>query len=290
MGGMPLVIAALDTPLSEDGESLALDQLGPLMEFLAARGVDGFFVAGSTGQGPLLSDAEWRELARAAPRAAGGRRVLMNASAPTTREARARVAFALGAGADGVVVATPVAYRYEPRAILQYFRACIEAAGGAPVFLYRKMGDPWGAAELAELAAAYPNLRGIKDSATEMSEHLSLLRVPGLEVFQGYEALTALSVLAGGAGPASGLATVLPEIVVEVTRAAAENAPGLWAMQERLTRARTLVCARNPYAAFKALLELRGIPVGVPRQPFLPLAEGELDQIVRGLVELGVAL
>lgn len=292
--GMPKVLAALDTPLSDDGERLDAARVAPLIKFLQERGVEGFFVAGSTGMGPLLSASEWAELVKAALAASTGNDMLLNVSAPSTRETVERIEFSLKQSAArniaGLVVATPVAYRYEKRAVLQYFRDALEAASSVPVYLYRKLGDPWGWQEMADLAEAYENLQGVKDSATQMAEHLQLISVPGLEVYQGYEALIGSSVQAGGAGPVSGLATVLPEIVAQVTRAAAENADELWEAQERLTRVRAIVCGTNPYAAFKALLAVQGVPVGIPRRPFLPLRDDELEAILSGIEKYGVHL
>lgn len=287
MGWMPKVLAALDTPLSDDGERLAPERIAPLINFLSHRGVEGFFVAGSTGMGPLLTFEEWRVLVDEALAAGKGSLLLCNASAPSTREARARAEYAAGHGAHGVVVATPAEYRYEQGAVLQYFKDVLKAASPAPVYLYRKLGDPWGAVELASLAQTFDNLKGVKDSATQMADHLQLIRTD-LEVYQGYEALIASSVQAGGAGPVSGLATVLPEIVAKVTHAAAAGDPDVWAEQERLTRVRAVVCGTNPYAAFKALLKERGVPVGVPRRPFLPLSPEEVKSMIDTLATLGV--
>ncbi len=294
MARMAKVLAALDTPLSDDGERLEATRVAPLVKFLRSRGVEGFFVAGSTGMGPLLSDAEWRELVQAALATSDGSDMLLNVSAPSTRETLERIDFVGQQSAApriaGVVVATPVAYRYEQRAVLQYFRDALKAASGLPVYLYRKMGDPWSWQELADLAETYGNLKGVKDSATQMAEHLQLIRVSGLEVYQGYEALIGSSILAGGAGPVSGLATVLPDIVAEVTAAAVEGAPDLWAAQERLTRVRAIVCGTNPYAAFKALLEVQGVRVGAPRRPFQPLAAAEVDAMLEALKGFGIHL
>ena len=290
MSRMPKVLAAMDTPLTDDGEQLAPERVAPLVEFLSARGVEGFFIAGSTGLGPLLSLQEWRLLVEAVLAAGRGFLVLCNVSAPTTRETCERIEFAAAQGAHGVVVATPAAYRYERRAVLEHFKDALRAASPAPVYLYRKLGDPWGPDELDALAAEFGNLKGVKDSATQMAEHLQLIRTPGLDVYQGYEALIASSVQAGGAGPVSGLATVLPEIVVEVTRAAAAGDRDVWAAQDRLTRVRALVCGTNPYAAFKALLKERGVPVGIPRRPFLPLGREEIAAMIAGLRSYGVEL
>jgi len=290
MGRMPSVLAALDTPLSDDGERFAPERVAPLLCFLSDRGVDGFFVAGSTGLGPLLSTEEWRLLVDEALAAGSGSLMLCNASAPSTRDTCERAEYAAQKGAHGVVVATPAAYRYEKRAVLEYFKDALKAASPAPVYLYRKLGDPWGAAELESLAEAFDNLKGVKDSATQMAEHLQLIRVADLDVYQGYEALIASSVQAGGAGPVSGLATVLPEIVADVTKAAAAGDANVWADQDRLTRVRAVVCGTNPYAAFKALLKERGVPVGIPRRPFLPMTPEEVSSMVETLNSLGVQL
>ena len=42
------------------------------------------------------------------------------------------------------------------------------------------------------------------------------------------------------------------------------------------------------HAAVKALLELQGLPIGLPRQPNLPLAPGEKQALVATLKEIGV--
>lgn len=290
MDDKPRVIAAMDTPLTDDGERLAEDRIGPLIDFLLQRGVKGLFIAGSTGLGPLLSDEEWKLLVRTVCSSEKCKEVLVNVTSPSSREMTTRIQYALNQGATGIVVATPAEYRYEQRAVMKYFADALETAEHFPVYLYRKLGDPWGAEQLDYLVNQYDNLKGVKDSATEMATHLQLTRISGVNVYQGYEALTGVSVLAGGAGPVSGLATVLPEIVVEVTALAVDRSEHLWKAQERLSQIRKIVCGTNPYAAFKALLGLRGVPVGIPRRPFLALGPRQVQSIVEALESYGVKL
>ncbi len=45
------LIAATPTPMHEDG-SIRPDLIAPMMEWMMERGVSGFHVCGSTGEGP----------------------------------------------------------------------------------------------------------------------------------------------------------------------------------------------------------------------------------------------
>ena len=53
----PRFLAAISTPFAEDG-SVALDAFGEHVRRLADAGLDGVFVAGTTGEGVLLGDDE----------------------------------------------------------------------------------------------------------------------------------------------------------------------------------------------------------------------------------------
>ena len=52
-------LAAALTPLRDDGAALDEDALGPYLDFLAAGGLDGILALGTTGEGILLSAAEF---------------------------------------------------------------------------------------------------------------------------------------------------------------------------------------------------------------------------------------
>ena len=54
--------AAALTPLRADGREIDDDAVRPYVDFLAARGIDGVLVAGTTGEGILL-DPPWSDAA-----------------------------------------------------------------------------------------------------------------------------------------------------------------------------------------------------------------------------------
>jgi len=57
------VLAAALTPLRDEGAALDEDAFRPYLDFLAAGGLDGILVLGTTGEGILLSAAERRRAA-----------------------------------------------------------------------------------------------------------------------------------------------------------------------------------------------------------------------------------
>ena len=67
-------------------------------------GCDGIIVAGSLGEGPMLSHEEKLEVLKTARGVAGGKPVLLTVNEPGTREACAMAKKAAAAGADGLMV------------------------------------------------------------------------------------------------------------------------------------------------------------------------------------------
>jgi len=69
------VLAAALTPLRDGGSALDADAIPPYVDYLAAGGVDGVLVVGTTGEGLLLSVDERRRVTEPSsrPRPAGCR-------------------------------------------------------------------------------------------------------------------------------------------------------------------------------------------------------------------------
>lgn len=101
------LVAAAVTPLRADGR-LNLEQVPPIVDWLVERGVAGFYVCGSTGEGVSLTDDERCAVAEAYINAARGRAKVMIQVGHNSLAAAARLAaHAQQQGADAVSATCP---------------------------------------------------------------------------------------------------------------------------------------------------------------------------------------
>ena len=106
---MVKILAAITTPFGADG-GVDLDAFEAHLRWLDEGGLDGLFVAGTTGEGVLLEHDEVEALASARAAAAGSLRVIAQVGRPSTRATVALARRALAAGAHGVAAYVPWFY------------------------------------------------------------------------------------------------------------------------------------------------------------------------------------
>jgi 4-hydroxy-tetrahydrodipicolinate synthase len=213
--------AALTTPFREDG-AVDLEALRAHVELLTDDGIDGIVPAGTTGEGPLLDEAEVANVIATAVQAAAGRMEVIGhvgrASTPATlRLARA----AAGAGADALIAIVPYYYAHPPEALLSHYRALLDVVEDVPVLAYTfpdRTGNELPPEMLDTLAGE--GLAGLKDSTRSPERHTEYLEVArrheGLRVFVGSERLALRSLNAGGAGSISALANARADVLVRL--------------------------------------------------------------------------
>jgi dihydrodipicolinate synthase/N-acetylneuraminate lyase len=231
------VHAALTTPFRADGW-VDLEALRSHVRLLADDGIDGIVPAGTTGEGPLLEEAEAATVIATAVRAAAGHMEVIahvgRASTPATiRLARA----AASAGADAVMAVTPYYYRHRAEALLAHYRTLLDAVDGTPVLAYtfpERTGNELPADVFDTLAGE--GLAGLKDSTKSAERHAEYLEVArrhdGLRVFAGSERLLLESLRGGGAGVISALANARADVILRLRDERSDAA------QEAVDRAR----------------------------------------------------
>jgi 4-hydroxy-tetrahydrodipicolinate synthase len=267
-------LAAITTPFAADG-SLDLDAFEAHVRWLEQAGLDGLFLGGTTGEGVLLEDEEVEALVGRAAPVAGSLRVIAQVGRPSTRATVSLARRALAAGADGVAAYVPWFYPITQEQVRAHFLALLEAAGGAPAFLYnippRTVNDlsPEVAGELARAGFA-----GMKDSTGDLERHRSYLEaVPeSFEVYTGTEPLIVDSVAAGAAGTINGLANCRPELFAALRDALAAG-DDVTALHEEIAALKAEVKAEGTVPAVKRRVRERLAERGVdypaaPRAPF----------------------
>jgi 4-hydroxy-tetrahydrodipicolinate synthase len=263
----PVVVAAVPTPFTSAGE-LDLATAEKLFRRVAASGVDGLFVAGTTGEFTALNAAERIALIEAALAAAGPDRVIAHTGAAVVTEAVALTGAALAAGAKEVAAITPFGLPSGDERVREYYQAVAAAAAGATVYAYvfpGATGTEVTAGQLADLAAI-PGLAGAKVSGCGPNVITSYVAaVPGsFTVFSGNDTEFAAVTAAGAAGVVSGLASAIPEPFVAIARAlGSADAAAQARAQALIDRVARAIGPDIP--ALKLALNLRGLPVGPTR-------------------------
>ena len=269
---MPAIITPFD-----DHQEFDLDAHRHNVSFLGGLGYEGFVLAGSTGEGPLLESGERRQMASASREAVGDDAFLLcGINAETNRIAARQIAEAAEGGADAALVLTPTTLsRNRTNFVTAFFREVADEST-LPIFLY---SVPIVTAYSIPLEAVWelaqhPNVVGMKDSSGDTIRIQRMLaRLPDdFALYNGSAPAVTLAFAAGAHGAILAAANYVPRLSLEVVAAALDSPPGNMKMQHRLTAANDGV-ARYGIPGVKAAAEMVGLRAGRSRAPLLPTTE-----------------
>ena len=289
------LIAATFTPMHADCQ-VNLTPIPGMVEALAAQGITGLYVCGSTGEGPSLTTAERKAVAEAFVEAAQGRiPVIVQVGHNSVEEARSLAAHAAQIGADAISAVSPSYFKPEDMGILSETIARI--AGGAPEtpFYYyhipRLSGIALDVPRFLEMTASrIPTLVGVKFSCPDVHVMQACRAVEDgrYNILFGVDEML-LSGLAAGCDGAVGstynfLAPLYQQVINEFT------AGNMAAAQDAQLKAVELVSTMLRYhgmGGLKAAMSLTGIPCGPPRLPLTAITPEEHDRMRAELAAMG---
>jgi 4-hydroxy-tetrahydrodipicolinate synthase len=281
------------TPFDAEGR-LDVDAAVALARWLADHGSDGLVLAGTTGEGPVLTDGErvglWRAVAEAVTVP-----VLAGAGTNDTRHSIELTRAATEAGVDGILAVTPYYSRPSQTGLFAHFSA-VAAATDLPVVLYDipvRTGRRIAQATLLRLLAHAPNVVAVKDATGDPVGAARLLcHAPeGFELYAGDDALTLPLLSVGGVGLISVAAHWAgPELGRMIAAYTAGRVDEARHLNARLVESYDFESSDefpNPLPA-KAACRALGLAVGHCRAP-MGSAPPELDgEAYRVLMRLGV--
>lgn len=240
---------ALVTLFHDDG-SVAARETAAHAARLVSAGVRAIVVNGSSGEAATLTDAERSDLVAAVRAACPEVPVIAGASGEWWRPAAQRVAAAVAAGADGVLVAPPTS----SWAIDGYYARVADAAAGVPVLAYHFPGVAGGPVPVEALPAL--PVSGVKDSsgsAERLAEEVDLGRPAG--VYTGSAALLGYARWIGATGAIVAAANVVPQLCLSAW-------DGDAAAQREVLREERSWGERFPGAVKEAMAKRFGTPAG----------------------------
>jgi 4-hydroxy-2-oxoglutarate aldolase len=282
------VLVPVPTPFRDDAPDLP--QLQSNVRRYLTTGLRGIVALGSSGEAPLLDEAESDRVIEAARDAVPPHFILIagtgRESTRATIEATRRAA---AAGADAVLVRTPSYFKAQMTAevFVEHYRAVADASP-VPVLLYNVTvftGVNLAPAAVARLAA-HPNIAGMKESGgdiTQIAEIVAL--VPDrFRLFAGSATTFYPALCAGAAGGILALACVVPELMVrmaDLVRTGRHEDARL--LQQQVAPLAKLVTTRYGVSGLKTACALAGYPSGMARPPLLAPSPEARDEIARAL-------
>ena len=261
------------------------------MQGMFSHGVNGLFLTGSYGAGPLMSVAERIRIFESARRVAdavGGERTLIaHVGAIDTGATIELATEAERIGVDGVAAVPPFYYKHSDEVVLSFYKELIDAVR-VPVYAYNNPATSrytFSLPVVRELAAY--GLRGLKDSPLNVA-FLSTLayenRIAGgsLEIILGTSTGWLPLHHMGVNAAIAGMNNWAPEIMTELFRATFERD---WQRAEKaytvmMDLSRKMHFTDSTIASHMGLYA-RGFDAGVPRKPMLlpPFDDARYDRI-----------
>ena len=268
----------LVTPLRE--RAVDHGALGALVGRLAKDGVAGFVVCATTGEAPLLSDAERLDVL-ATVKSHTTLPLIMGASGTTAAEVLGRIE-AAARHAPAAFMVTPPPYLRPSQDALRAFYTAIADASPAPLVVYDIPARTGVRLELDTLLAlaAHPRIVALKDCGGRLGQTEALIADGRLQVLCGNDDEWFSTRCLGGAGAIAASAHVRTDLFVAFDAALARGdlvaGRALWRRLKPLTAA--LFDEPSP-GPLKALLAAGGECANELRAPMTVASSGLVDRL-----------
>lgn len=282
------MVAATFTPFDANGE-LNLSVIPRYADQMAAAGMTGVFVCGTTGESLSLTVEERKSVLEAWVKAADGRfKVIAHVGANAIREGIELAAHAQQAGADAVSAMAPSFFKpASVKDLVDFFVPIANAASELPFYYYNMpsmTGVSLPVAEfLLEGKKAMPNLAGTKFTHNNLMEMKDCLALNNgeFEVLHGYDEILTAGLALGAVAGVGSTYNYCPGIYQGIFKAMETNdlATARLLQQQSVNVVKVIIKYGGGVRGGKAIMKLIGIDCGDCRKPFTPFSEEEYKNL-----------
>jgi 4-hydroxy-2-oxoglutarate aldolase len=280
------IIPPLVTPFDEAG-TIRYDSFEQNIDKYLEAGIDGFLVAGSTGESVYLEHSEKLKLIESArKRIPSSRMLLAGTGVESTRATIELTKEAADRGVDGVLVKNPFYYRSQMSfdVYMAHYTAVADASP-VPVIVYNVpvfTALPLESQLVVELAK-HPNIQGLKDSSGDVrliSEVVWKSDATKFSVVAGVGATLFYTMTAGGRGGIVALVCAAPKAMLALYRAfCSGDHKKADRIQGIIAPAANAVTSKHGISGLKYAMELEGFQPGVARRPLLPIRPAQQEDL-----------
>jgi len=288
------VVPPMITPFNREG-NVDIENLEKLVAFLRDR-VDGLYICGSYGSGPLMSVEERKKVTEVTVKVVKGKiPIVAHTGTTNTRDTVELTKHAEKVGCAAAAAVGPYYFHHNEDSLLEFYGSMIKAVNpDFPVYVYHNpkfSGYEISLSTMKKLKKM--GIHGIKDATFNILTFATYMREladDNFDIALGTEAMWLSARALGGESFIPGLGNALPEICHKMYLEGINNDfEACRKTQFIVNELRDIMyLAKSTQLAIYAMLEIRGIIKAYPRSPFVPAEENEKEEIKKRLIELGV--
>ena len=285
------VATALITPTNDNG--VDYDSFGRVIDWQIEQGINALVIAGTTGEGSTLDDAEHKAVVKFAVERIAGRCPMIAATGSNdTRYAIQLTKYCCDVGADAMLCVTPYYNKTTQNGLVRMYSAIADAST-KPLILYNvpsRTGiniEPETYAALAD----HPMIAGIKEANSNISKIVKTAELVNgrLDIYSGNDDQITPILAMGGLGVISVLSNPAPKITREIcNKFFAGDVKGSAELQcKMLPLINALFSEVNPIPV-KAAMSAMGFCENHLRLPLVPMEESHWKVLKALMQEQGV--
>ena len=285
------VATALITPMNAQG--VDYDAFGRLIDWQCEQGINALVIAGTTGEGSTLDDAEHKAVVKFAVERIAGRCVVIAATGSNdTRYAVQLTKYCCDAGADAMLCVTPYYNKTTQGGLVKMYETIADSST-KPIILYNVPSRTGINIEPStyEKLSYHPMIQGIKEANSNISKIVETFQLIGdrMDVYSGNDDQIVPILAMGGLGVISVLSNPAPRQTMEICeRFFAGDVKGAAELQCRyLPLINALFCETNPIPA-KAAMSAMGFCEDYLRLPLVPMEAGHREKLYSLMKEQGL--
>ncbi|MBQ7068093.1 MAG: 4-hydroxy-tetrahydrodipicolinate synthase [Synergistaceae bacterium] len=285
------VATALITPLNSNG--VDYDNFAKVIDWQLEQGINALVIAGTTGEGSTLDDAEHKAVVKFAVERINHRCPVIAATGSNdTRYAVQLTKFCCDVGADAMLVVTPYYNKTTQNGLIKMYTTIADAST-KPLILYNvpsRTGiniEPETYAVLAD----HPMIGGIKEANSNIEKIVKTASlVHGkMDIYSGNDDQIVPILSMGGKGVISVLSNPMPKKTMEICdKFFAGDVEGAAKLQcEMLPMINALFCETNPIPVKFAMSKM-GFCENYVRLPLVTMEKAHADKLEMLMKEQGV--
>lgn len=278
------IFPALLTPFDGQGR-VDTEVLGRLVDYNLQKGVDGFYVAGSTAEVFLLDAKERLAVMETVSSRAGGKCTLIaHIGCISTKQAIEYAREAKEMGYDAISSVAPFYYKFSFEEIRRYYFDIVDAVD-LPMLIYNFpafSGVNLTTDNIREFLAD-DRFLGVKHTSSDFYA-LEQFKAgfPDKVVYNGYDEMFLAGLSMGADGGIGSTFNFMAEKYMEIRRLFQENdMSAAQALQREVNTILRALVEVGVMQGEKAIMEGLGFPLGQARSPFAPLSGAQKEKLLR---------